>query len=76
MLLGVINIYNKFMHVKFEKFKRGRSPSLHFAKEGDFTHNSSAIFTFKFRLKFENNEIILYMVHNIFITVTGGHLTD
>ena len=24
------------IHVKLEKFKRGRSPSLHLAKEGDF----------------------------------------
>ena len=24
------------MHVKLEKFKRGRSPSLHLAEKGDF----------------------------------------
>ena len=27
------------IHVKLEKFKRGRSPSLHLAKEGDFVQN-------------------------------------
>ena len=31
-----------FIHVKLEKFKRGRSPSLHLAKEGDFARNHSA----------------------------------
>ena len=29
------------IHVKLEKFKRGRSPSLHLAKEGDFARNHS-----------------------------------
>ena len=27
------------IHVKLEKFKRGRTPSLHLAKEGDFARN-------------------------------------
>ena len=30
------------IHVKLEKFKRGRSPSLHLAKEGDFVRNHFA----------------------------------
>ena len=30
------------VHVKLEKSKRGRSPSLHLAKEGDFARNHSA----------------------------------
>ena len=30
------------VHVKLEKFKRRRSPSLHLAKEGDFARNHSA----------------------------------
>ena len=30
-----------FIHVKLEKFKRGRSPSLHLAKEGDFARKYS-----------------------------------
>ena len=29
----------QYIHVKLEKFKRGRSPSLHLAKEGDFARN-------------------------------------
>ena len=32
------------IHVKLEKFKRGRSPSLLLAKEGDFARNISAAF--------------------------------
>ena len=31
----LIEIVNS-IHVKLEKFKRGRSPSLHLGKEGDF----------------------------------------
>ena len=30
------------IHVKLEKFKRGRSPYLYLAKEGDFARNNSA----------------------------------
>ena len=29
------------IHVKLEKFKKGRSPSLHLAKEGEFARNHS-----------------------------------
>ena len=32
------------IHVKLEKLKRGRSPSLHLGKEGDFARNHSATF--------------------------------
>ena len=31
-----------YIHVKLEKFKRGRSPTLDLAKEGDFVRNHSA----------------------------------
>ena len=34
------------IHVKYEKFKRGRSPSLHLVKEGDFAQNKSVTFNF------------------------------
>ena len=32
------------VHVKLEKFKRGRSPFLHLEKEGDFARDRSAAF--------------------------------
>ena len=32
------------IHVKLENFKRGRYPSLHLGKEGDFARNHSAAF--------------------------------
>ena len=33
----------KYSNVKLEKFKRGRPPSLHLAKEGDFAWNHTPI---------------------------------
>ena len=38
-------VFDINIHVKLEKFKRGRSPSSHLAKEGDFAQNHSATFT-------------------------------
>ena len=35
---------SNYIHVKLEKFKRGRSPSLHLGKEGDFAWNHSATY--------------------------------
>ena len=40
------------IHVKLEKFKRGRSPSLHLAKEGDFVRNHSATLILYINFKF------------------------
>ena len=34
----------EYIHVKLEKFKRGRSPSLDLGKEGDFARNHFATF--------------------------------
>ena len=34
-------IHEVYIHDKLEKFKRGRSLSLHLAKEGDFVGNNS-----------------------------------
>ena len=44
----------RFIHVKLVKFKRGRSPSLHLVKEGDFARNHSA-------------KIILHMIGSVLI---------
>ena len=35
-----ILLHKIHIHVKLEKFQRGRSPSLHLAKEGDFAQNA------------------------------------
>ena len=50
------------IHVKLEKFKRGRSPSLHLAKEGDFARNPFCDINFVHQHSnsgwyFENDEI-------------------
>ena len=45
----------EYIHVKLEKIERGRSPSFHLAKDGDFTRNHSAALisniNIQFRLK-------------------------
>ena len=45
------NFTSIFKHVKLEKFKRGRSPSLHLGKEGDVARNSSAAFILSRNIK-------------------------
>ena len=46
------------IHVKFEKFKRGRSPSLHLAKEGDFARRPFCPSTYSnLGWNFEHDEI-------------------
>ena len=40
--IPAVNVVCGCIHVKLEMFKRGRSPSLHLAKEGDLGRNHSA----------------------------------
>ena len=42
---------NSTIHVKLEKLKRGRSPSLHLGKEGDFARNHSATFIWSINIQ-------------------------
>ena len=55
------------IHVKFEKFKRGRSPSLQLAKEGDFARNHSAtlILSISTQIPVEILKMMIYSLHTM-----------
>ena len=54
------------IHVKLEKFKRGRSPSLHLAKEGDFMRNYSVTLIWSINIQIPT-EILKMMRYFSFI---------
>ena len=67
---------NYIIHVKLEKFKRGRSPSLHLAKEEDFARNHSATLILSINIQIPAEILqmmgysflkIYHMIHNILL---------
>ena len=62
MKLTYQHICAKHIHIKLEKFKRGRFPSLCLAKEGNFVQNHSAtlILSINIRIPAEILEIMRY----------------
>ena len=65
------------IHVKLEKFKIGRSPSLHLAKEGDFTrtHSATLILSINIQIWVKILKMMIYItsllwlktLHNIYM---------
>ena len=64
--LGVCFAHASYIHVKLEKFKRGRSPSLHLAKEGDFARKHSATLILSFNIQIPP-EILKMMRYSLLI---------
>ena len=59
---------NEVIHVKLEMFKRGRSPSLHLDKEGDFARNYFATLILSINIRI-TAEILKLMKYSLLIMV-------